>query len=84
VILDEASARLDPATEAFLEQAIDRLQAGRTAIVIAHRLHTLRRVDQVLLLEDGCLLENGDRQRLAADPASRFHSLLQAGAEVVP
>jgi ATP-binding cassette subfamily B protein len=84
VILDEASSRLDPATEALLEQVIDRLLAGRTAIVIAHRLHTLRRMNQVLLLEDGCLLENGDRHRLATDPASRFHRLLQAGAELIP
>ncbi len=53
VILDEASSRLDPATEQRLEQAIDRLLRGRTAIVIAHRPATLRRADRVLSLADG-------------------------------
>jgi ATP-binding cassette subfamily B protein len=53
VILDEASSRLDPATEQRLEHAIDRLLRGRTAIVIAHRPATLRRADRVLSLADG-------------------------------
>ncbi|HEY3366766.1 MAG TPA: ABC transporter ATP-binding protein [Symbiobacteriaceae bacterium] len=53
VILDEASSRLDPATEQRLERAIDRLLQGRTAIVITHRLATLRRADLVLSLADG-------------------------------
>lgn len=52
VILDEASSRLDPATEALLERAVDRLLAGRTAIIIAHRLHTVARADQILRLEE--------------------------------
>ncbi|MDF2626972.1 MAG: transporter ATP-binding protein [Symbiobacteriaceae bacterium] len=53
VILDEASSRLDPVTEQRLEQAIDRLLLGRTAILIAHRLSTLRRAGQVLSLQSG-------------------------------
>lgn len=83
VILDEASSRLDPATEALIERAIDRLLRGRTAIVIAHRLATIARADTILILEDGRIGETGDRARLAADPASRFHALLRAGAEEV-
>ena len=83
VILDEASSRLDPATEAQLEQAIDRLLAGRTAIVIAHRLNTLRRVDQVLVLEEGSLVEYGPRERLAADPGSTYNHLLKLGLEML-
>jgi ATP-binding cassette subfamily B protein len=79
VILDEASSRLDPATEARLEQAVDRLLAGRTAIIIAHRLKTLRKVDQVLVLEEGCLVEFGTRERLEADPQSEYHRLLRVG-----
>ena len=79
VILDEASSRLDPATEARLEKAIDRLLAGRTAVVIAHRLKTLGRVDQVLVLEEGSLVEYGARERLAAQPESAYNHLLQLG-----
>jgi ATP-binding cassette, subfamily B, bacterial len=81
VILDEAASRLDPITEARLERAIDRLLAGRTAIVIAHRLHTVSRADDILILEEGCVVEFGPRWRLAEDPASRFHGLLQTGLE---
>ena len=81
VILDEASSRLDPATEQLLERAIDRLLRGRTAIVIAHRLATVQRVDEILILEEGRIAEHGDRQRLAEDPASRFYGLLQTGLE---
>ena len=83
VVLDEASSRLDPSTESMLERAIDRLLADRTAIVIAHRLHTLHRVDDVLVLEDGRVVEHGDRATLAADPESRFARLLATGMEEV-
>jgi ABC-type multidrug transport system fused ATPase/permease subunit len=81
VILDEASSRLDPATERKMEQAVDTLLAGRTGIIIAHRLSTLQRVSQILILEDGRVRENGSRERLAADPQSRFAQLLAAGIE---
>ena len=79
VILDEASSRLDPATERLLERAVDRLLQGRTAIIVAHRLTTVQRADEILVLEHGRVHEHGDRQVLAADPTSRFHSLLQTG-----
>lgn len=81
VILDEASSRLDPATEAQIERAIDRLFAGRTGIVIAHRLRTVQRADDILILEAGRAVEYGPRTRLAADPAARFSSLLRVGLE---
>lgn len=83
VILDEASARLDPATEQLIERAIDTLLKDRTAIIIAHRLGTLHRTGQIMILEDGRVVEQGDRLRLAADPATRFHSLLRTGMEDV-
>jgi len=83
VILDEASSRLDPATEALVERAIDRLLAGRTGIIIAHRLATVHRADQILILEDGRVAEWGERARLAADPGSRFAHLLRTAAEEV-
>ena len=53
MILDEASSRLDPATETLMEQAIDRLFTGRSGVIIAHRLRTLDRADEILFLENG-------------------------------
>jgi ABC-type multidrug transport system fused ATPase/permease subunit len=83
IILDEASSRLDPATEQLLEHAIDRLLQGRTAIIIAHRLATVDRADEIIVLEDGRIREQGPRRTLAQDPASRFYQLLQSGLEEV-
>ena len=81
VILDEASSRLDPATEQLIERAVDRLLENRTGIVIAHRLHTLHRADEILIMEDGRVREYGRRAELARDPGSRFSALLQTGLE---
>jgi ATP-binding cassette subfamily B protein len=81
VILDEASSRLDPATETLLERAVDRLLEGRTGIVIAHRLRTIQRADHLLILADGQVVECGPRAQLAADPTSRFYHLLETGLE---
>jgi ABC-type multidrug transport system fused ATPase/permease subunit len=83
VILDEASSRLDPATEARLERAIDTLLAGRTAIVIAHRLATIERADEVLVMAHGEVVEHGDRIVLANDPDSRFAEMLRSGHDLV-
>lgn len=83
VILDEASSRLDPATEQKLERAIDKLLQGRTAIIIAHRLHTIHRAEDILILEKGVVSEYGNRKALASDPNSRFYQLLQTGMEEV-
>jgi ATP-binding cassette subfamily B protein len=79
VILDEASSRLDPLTERLIEQAITRLLRGRTAIIVAHRLATVQRADQILVLGDGQVLESGDRVALAAQPDSRFSQLMRTG-----
>lgn len=78
VILDEPSSRVDPATESVLSMAIERLIAGRTAVIIAHRLDTIRNVDDVLILEDGQIVENGARADLAADPASVYSTMVAA------
>ena len=83
VILDEASSRLDPATEGRLERAIDRLLQNRTAIIIAHRLGTVHRADEIMILDGGRVSEHGERQRLATDPNSQFYRLLQTGLEEV-
>jgi ABC-type multidrug transport system fused ATPase/permease subunit len=83
IILDEASSRLDPATEQLLEGAIERLLEDRTGIIIAHRLSTVQRADEIMILENGQILEHGERTILADDPGSQFYQLLQTGMEEV-
>ena len=79
VILDEPSSRLDPATEALLATATERLFAGRTVVIIAHRLETVRTADEILVVDGGRVVEHGDREALAADPESRYARLIAAG-----
>ena len=81
VVLDEASSRLDPATERLIERAVDRLLNGRTAIVIAHRLGTVQRADEIMILERGRVAEHGSRESLGADPSSRFAALMRTGLD---
>ena len=83
VILDEATSRLDPSTEASFKRAIDRLVRGRTVLIIAHHLATIQRCDDIVILEDGRLVEAGERETLASDPTTHFHRLLQTGLEEV-
>ena len=81
VILDEASSRLDPATERRLDHAVARVLEGRTGIIIAHRLSTVQRVDTIMVLDDGQVVESGSRAALAAQPTSRFAGLLRTGLD---
>ncbi len=81
VILDEASSRLDSATEQLIERAVDRLLRNRTGLIVAHRLGTVQRADEIMILEDGRISEHGAREVLAGDPDSRFSSLLRTGLE---
>ena len=77
IILDEASSRLDPYTERLIERAIDRLLKGRTAIIVAHRLATVQRADDILILNEGRVIEYGKRASLAANSNTRFAHLLK-------
>ncbi len=83
VILDEASSRLDPETESLIERAVERLMHGRTGVIIAHRLATVQRVDTILIMEGGRVVEHGRLAALASDPGSRFAQLLKVGLEDV-
>ena len=83
VILDEATSRLDPSTEESIKRAMDTLVRGRTVLIIAHHLATIQRCDDIVILEDGRLVEAGERETLASDPTTRFHRLLQIGLEEV-
>lgn len=84
IILDEASSRLDLATEQKIERAISKLLEGRTSIIIAHRLATIERVDHILILEHGQIVEQGKRLSLISDASSRFSQLLAVGMEEIP
>ncbi len=79
VLLDEPSSRLDPVTESLLANATERLFSRRTVIIIAHRLDTLRTVDEIMVVSDGTILEHGPRSVLANDPDSAFSAMLVAG-----
>jgi len=80
VILDEPSSRVDPLTERLTRDAIRRLLKGRTGIVIAHRLATVERLDSIMVLAGGRIVEYDRRDALAADPRSRYSGLLRAAA----
>jgi thiol reductant ABC exporter CydD subunit len=64
IILDEATANLDPENEAHLQQSMQRLLDGRTALIIAHRLNTIRKVDSILVLDRGEVVESGTHREL--------------------
>ena len=66
LILDEATSSVDSTSEQLIHQALDRLMAGRTTFIIAHRLSTVRAADQILVLEDGCIVEQGAHDSLIA------------------
>ena len=83
VILDEASSRLDPATDRLVHTALGRLLEGRTGIIVAHRLATIAYAHDILVLEDGRVREYGPRLALAADSTSRFADLLSVATEEV-
>ena len=83
VVLDEASARMDPQTEQRVTAAGDRLLAGRTGIVIAHRLSTVERCDAVAVLDRGRVVQHGGRALLATEPGA-FRELLRAAGAAPP
>ena len=66
LILDEATSALDSVTEARIQQAFDKLAEGRTTLIIAHRLSTIRHADRILVIQDGCIKEQGSHETLLA------------------
>ena len=66
LILDEATSNIDRPTEILIEQALDRLLRGRTSIIIAHRLATVRRADEILVIEHGRITQRGRFDELLA------------------
>ena len=68
VLLDEATAHLDSETEQLIQQALAEALAGRTSVVIAHRLSTVRAADQILVLDHGCIVQRGTHEELVSVP----------------
>ncbi|WP_052071848.1 ABC transporter ATP-binding protein [Sphingopyxis sp. MWB1] len=75
LILDEATSSLDSESEALIQQAMERLMKGRTAIVIAHRLSTVRTLDRILVFDRGQVVEDGTHEALLALPTGRYRRL---------
>jgi ABC-type multidrug transport system ATPase subunit len=82
VVLDEATARVDPATEQQISTAVSQLMVGRTTFIIAHRLSTLDMVDEILVFDHGRIVEHGDRSALVDAEDSRFRRLLELALAV--
>ena len=82
LILDEATSSLDSESEALIQQAMERLMKGRTSIVIAHRLSTVRSLDRILVFERGRIVEDGTHSTLLARPGGAYRALFERQALV--
>jgi ATP-binding cassette, subfamily B, bacterial len=82
LVLDEATARVDPETEARIAEAVADLMEARTTFIIAHRLSTLDMVDEVIVFDNGRILEHGDRRDLVERADSHFRHLLELALAV--
>ena len=83
VILDEATASLDPENEVFVQKAINRLVAQKTVLVIAHRLRTILHADHIVVLENGKVIEEGKGEELLANNGlfSKMYNTQQSNCE---
>lgn len=77
VILDEATSSLDTPSEALIQKALKNLLTGRTSIIIAHRLSTVVDCDQIVVMEQGQILQKGSHKELIADPSGKYFQLCQ-------
>jgi ABC-type multidrug transport system fused ATPase/permease subunit len=75
LLLDEATSSLDAASERAVQRALDRLMAGRTTFVIAHRLSTVQGADRILVLDEGGLVETGTHAELMARPGGLYREM---------
>ncbi|KAF8010040.1 hypothetical protein BT93_J0876 [Corymbia citriodora subsp. variegata] len=77
LLLDEATSALDPESECVLQEALERLMRGRTTVLVAHRLSTIRGVDNIGVVQDGRIVEQGSHAELVSRPEGAYSRLLQ-------
>ena len=77
LILDEATSSLDAESEALVQEALNELMKGRTTLIIAHRLATIRKVDRIYVLTDGKIVEEGSHQELVQDASGIYANLVR-------
>ncbi|OVA02908.1 ABC transporter [Macleaya cordata] len=77
LLLDEATSALDAETEKSVQRALDRVMVGRTTVVVAHRLSTIRNADIIIVVQDGRIVETGSHEELISNPNSSYASLVQ-------
>ncbi|TNF43630.1 MAG: ABC transporter ATP-binding protein, partial [Cytophagales bacterium] len=77
LILDEATSSLDAESEALVQEALDELMKGRTTIIIAHRLATIRKVDRIYVLSEGRIVEQGSHQELIQEKEGFYANLVR-------
>ena len=77
LILDEATSSLDAESEALVQEALNELMKGRTTLIIAHRLATIRKVDRIYVLKDGKIVEEGSHQELVQDASGIYANLIR-------
>ncbi|KAK2970029.1 hypothetical protein RJ640_008369 [Escallonia rubra] len=82
LLLDEATSALDPESESVVQQAIEKISVGRTTIVIAHRLATVKNADTIVVLDSGSVVEIGDHRQLM-EKAGAYYSLIKLASEAV-
>jgi len=80
LVLDEATSAVDTETEMLIQDAFEKLMAGRTSVVIAHRLSTIRKAHQIVVLKDGQVVETGPHASLVNKPGGSYAALVQAQA----
>ena len=81
LVLDEATSNLDTESEAYIQESLRILMNGRTTFVIAHRLSTIQRADQILVMEDGRIVERGSHEELFRQ-GGRYHRLYTYQARI--
>jgi len=77
LLLDEATSALDSESEKSVQEALDRVMVGRTTIIVAHRLSTVRNADIIAVVYEGKIIETGNHEELISNPNSAYASLVQ-------
>lgn len=77
LLLDEATSALDAESEKSVQDALDRVMVGRTTVIVAHRLSTIRNADIIAVVNNGKIVETGSHEELISKPNSAYASLVQ-------